>query len=142
VADGVHVDTDGLNKFSDQVQNDTTSTLESGYSRASVDLSLGGGFGANNASGSVWAAKERYRLSLKESTANIERYVEAAKILADTASKVAKSMDDSDGRAASRAAEMRYLLQEAVTESQKRMAASAMDGHPTTRTTEPGIDIS
>jgi hypothetical protein len=127
----VRVETDGLNKFSSQVQNDTSQTLESGYSRASVDLSSGVEFGANSASGGVHAAKERYVQSLQASTANVVAYMEAARVLADAAGKVAAAMDATDGRAARRASEVRGLLAEAVTESQQRRAE--LDGHPTTR---------
>ncbi|GAA2658025.1 hypothetical protein [Paractinoplanes durhamensis] len=122
VADGVRVETDGLHKFSDQVQNDTTSTLENGYSRASVDLSTGVEFGASNASGAVHAAKQRYVQSLQESTANVVAYLEAARVLATAAGKVAKALDDTDGRAARRASEVRALLDQAVVEVRQRQA--------------------
>jgi hypothetical protein len=131
VADGVRVETDGLNRFSDQVQGDTTSTLENGYSRASVDLSTGVAFGASNASGAVHAAKTRYTRALQASTDNVVAYMDAARILAAAASKVAKALDDTDGRAAQRASEVRGLLAQAVTESRQRQAE--LDGHPTTR---------
>lgn len=131
MADGVRVETDGLTKFSDQVQNDTTQTLEQGYSRASVDLSSGVEFGATSASGGVHAAKERYAQSLQASTANVVAYLDAARVLAAAASKVAAALDASDGRAARRASEVRGLLAAAVEESQQRRAE--VDGHPTTR---------
>ncbi|MEU4237989.1 hypothetical protein [Actinoplanes sp. NPDC026619] len=131
MADGVRVETDGLNKFSDQVQSDTTGTLGSGYSRASVDLSAGVAFGASNASGAVHAAKERYRESLRASTENVVAYLDAAHVLAAAAAKVAKAMDDTDGGAAQRASEIYNLLATAVDESKQRRAE--LDGHPTTR---------
>jgi hypothetical protein len=131
VGDGVRVETDGLKKFSDQVQNDTSQTLESGYSRASVDLSRGVAFGADSASGGVHAAKERYVQSLQASTQNIVEYMEAAKILADAAKKVAKAFESSDDRSAVRTTEVHDALTTAVTESQQRRAN--VDGHPTTR---------
>jgi hypothetical protein len=132
VADGVRVETDGLNKFNNQVQDDTTKTLESGYSRASVDLSSGVEFGANNASGGVHAAKERYVQSLQASTENVVAYMDAARVLAVAAGKVAAALDDSDGRAAQRSSQVHNLLAEAVAESEQRRAE--LDGHPTTRT--------
>ncbi|WP_433370317.1 hypothetical protein ACQPZX_45305 [Actinoplanes sp. CA-142083] len=131
MADGVRVETDGLTKFSNQVQNDTTETLGSGYSRASVDLSSGVEFGANSASGGVHAAKERYTQSLKASTDNVVAYMEAAQVLAAAAGKVAAALDATDGRAARRASDVRGLMAEAVLESQQRRAE--VDGHPTTR---------
>jgi hypothetical protein len=131
VADGVRVETDGLNKFSDQVQNDTNRTLESGYSSASVDLSSGVQFGANSASGGVHAAKERYAQSLRASTANVVAYMDAARILADAATKVAAAFAATDGRAADRTDEVQRALNAAVLEAQQRRAQA--DGHPTTR---------
>ena len=131
MGDGVRVETDGLNKFSNQVQNDTTATLESGYSRASVDLSSGVEFGAANASGGVHAAKERYAKSLQASTENVVAYMDAARVLAAAASKVAAALDATDGRAAQRASEVRGILADAVRESQQSRAKA--DGHPTTR---------
>lgn len=133
VADGVRVETDGLTKFSDQVQNDTTQTLEQGYSRASVDLSSGVEFGATNTSGGVHAAKTRYADSLKASTENVVAYLDAARVLAAAAGKVAAALDASDGRAVRQASEVRGLLDQAVQESQQRRAE--VDGHPTTRRT-------
>lgn len=132
MADGVRVETDGLNKFSDQVQSDTTSTLRNGYSRAGVDLSTGIEFGGSNASGAVHAAKERYRRGLAASTANVQAYLDAAEVLALAAGKVAKALDETDGRGAQRAAEVRSLLDQAVVEARQRRAE--VDGHPSIRT--------
>ena len=131
MADGVRVETDGLNKFSDQVQDDTSRTLESGYSRASVDLSTGVTFGADNAGGGVHAAKERYVQSLRASTQNVVEYMEAARILAAAATKVAAAFDASDSRSADRTTEVHDALTTAIQESQARRAKA--DGHPTTR---------
>jgi hypothetical protein len=131
VADGVRVETDGLNKFNNQVQDDTTKTLGTGYSRASVDLSSGVEFGASNAGGGVHAAKERYVLSLQASTDNVVAYMDAARLLAAAAGKVAKALDATDGRAGQRASDVHNLLAEAALEAQQRRAE--VDGHPTTR---------
>jgi hypothetical protein len=131
VADGVRVETDGLHKFSNQVPSDTSTTLASGYSRASVDLSTGVAFGANNASGGVAAAKERYQQSLKSTTQNIEAYLEAAEILAAAAGKVADAFEKSDGRSARSASQVQALMEQAVAEAQARRVKA--DGHPSTR---------
>jgi hypothetical protein len=132
VTDGVRVETDGLNRFSGKVQDDTAKTLEAGYSRASVDLSTGVQFGANNVSGSVHAAKERYVQSLESSTQNVVEYLEAAKVLAAAATKVAAAFSSTDHRSGERLTEVHEALTTAVTESQQRRARVA-DGHPTTR---------
>jgi hypothetical protein len=128
VADGVRVETDGLNKFSNQVQNDTSATLDAGYSRASVDLSAGVTFGAANASGGVHAAKQRYVDALIAHTNNVHAYMDAARILADAAAKVAAAVEETDGRAGKRADEVRGLMAQAVTDSRKRQAE--IDGRP------------
>jgi len=133
VADGIRVETDGLTKFSGQVQDDTTHTLESGYSAAGVDLASGVQFGANNASGSVHAAKERYVESLRLSTQNVEAYLRAARLLAAAAANVATVMDGTDSRSADRANTVRDALIQAVLDSQTEREG-ALDGHPTTRT--------
>ena len=135
MGDGVRVETDGLHNFSNQVQNDTAVTLESGYNRASVDLQAGVTFGYASASGGVHAAKERYTQSLQASTQNIVEYMEAARILADAAAKVAQAFTASDTRSGDRTKEVHDALTTAVTESQQRraQAAAAAGGHPTTR---------
>ena len=131
MADGIRVETDGLNKFSEKVQGDVARTIEPGYSDAKVSLASGVGFGANSASGGVFAAKERYRESLRASTANIVEYMAAARVLADAAAKVAATFDASDGRSADRVDEVKAALQAALTEA--RLRREAVDGHPTTR---------
>jgi hypothetical protein len=131
VGDGVRVETDGLNKFSNQVQDDTTRTLETGYSRASMDFATGVQFGQNNASGGVHAAKDRYVKALVAHTSNIEEYLEAARVLASAASKVAAAFDATDSRSARGTQEVHDALMAAVQESQQRRAE--LDGHPTTR---------
>ena len=80
MSDGIRVETDGLNKFSTQVQDDTSRTLGPGYSDARVCLGTGVRFGVNNASGSVHAAKARYAASVEASTANVEEYMAAARV--------------------------------------------------------------
>ena len=70
MGDEIRVETDGLTKFSDQVQGDVARTIESGYSDAKVSLASGVRFGANNASGGVHAAMYRIASSLMDSTMN------------------------------------------------------------------------
>ena len=129
MADGIRVETDGLNRFSGQVQDDTSRNLESGYASAKVDLPSGGQFGATNPSGSIYAAKQRYSEGLEKSTANIQRYVNAAQILAGAAAYVASSLASSDGRSA----ELSQALTKALADSEQAMNGP-LDGHPTTRT--------
>jgi hypothetical protein len=122
MGDGIRVETDGLNKFSDQVHSDVARTIEPGYSDAKVYLSAGVRFGANNASGGVHAAKERYAESLRASTANIERYVDAARIMADAVRHIADYLDRTDGRSAERVEYVRGALASAMDEARQRQA--------------------
>lgn len=131
MGDGIRVETDGLTKFSERVQGDVASTMEPGFSDARVDLAAGVRFGVNNASGGVYAAKQRYAESLAASTANVVEYMAAARVLADAAAKVAASFDASDGRSADRVADVKVALAAALTEA--RQAREAADGHPSTR---------
>ncbi len=131
MGDEIRVETDGLTKFSDQVQGDVARTIESGYSDAKVSLASGVRFGEKNASGGVHAAKERYAASLTASSLNVIEYMAAARVLADAAAKVAALFDASDTRSADRTAEVNGALQAALSESRMRRATA--DGHPMTR---------
>lgn len=124
MSDGIRVDTDGLNKFSDKVQDDTSRTLEPGYSDARVSFGTGVRFGVNNASGSVHAAKSRYAASVQASTANIEEYMAAARVLADAAAKVAAVLEATDARAADRTDWINGALATAAAESRARREAA------------------
>ena len=129
MGDGIRVETEGLNKFSEKVQGDTSRTLEPGYTDARVSLQSGVRFGQSNASGTVHAAKERYAASLEASTGNIVEYMQAARVLADAAAKVATLFDASDGRSAARTDDVQSALAAAAAEAQQRRAAA--DRHPT-----------
>ncbi len=131
MGDEIRVETDGLTKFSDRVQGDVARTIESGYADARVSLAAGVRFGANNAGGGVHAAKARYAESLRASSANIEEYMAAARVLAAAAAKVAAAFAASDDRSGSRVADVQGALTAALTEARQRR--EAVDGHPTTR---------
>ncbi|MCY1140705.1 hypothetical protein OWR29_22130 [Actinoplanes sp. Pm04-4] len=132
MSDGIQVETDGLNKFSGQVQDDTSRTLEPGYSDARVSFGTGVRFGANNASGSVHAAKTRYAASVEVSTANVEEYMAAARVLADAAAKVAAALDASDSRSAGRTDWISGALAAAAQEAQERRVAAERSVAPGT----------
>ncbi|WP_250003048.1 hypothetical protein [Actinoplanes sp. M2I2] len=124
MSDGIRVDTDGLNTFSEAVRDDTSRTLGSGYADARVTLGTGVRFGVNNASGSVHAAKARYAASVEASTANVEEYLAAARVLADAATKVAAALDASDNRSAERTDWVTGALAAAAREAQERRLAA------------------
>jgi hypothetical protein len=98
VGDGIRVETGGLKRFADQVEDDVARTLEPGYADARATFEAGVRFGAANASGGVHAAKERYAASLEASSANIVEYMNAARVLADAVQKIARSLDATDAR--------------------------------------------
>jgi hypothetical protein len=131
VGDGVSIEPDGLHNFSTKVENDTAKTLEPGYTRSSLELSSGVQFGKDNPGGGIHAAKQRYAESLKASTANVEEYVAAAKVLAAAAAKVAKAFEETDTMSADQINRINSALWDAAEEARQRQAAAG--GHPTTR---------
>ncbi|WP_143234383.1 hypothetical protein [Paractinoplanes atraurantiacus] len=96
VGDGIRVESDGMTAFSGKVHDDTSRTIEPGYSDARVYLDSGVRFGATNAGGGVHAAKQRYADSLRASSENIVEYMYAARVLADAATSVAAMFDRTD----------------------------------------------
>nr|BFE67957.1 hypothetical protein GCM10020092_012580 [Actinoplanes digitatis] len=92
---GINVETGGLNKFATDVRADTDYVTEPAVGRAKLPLDSVP-FGAQNASGGVHAAKERYAKSLSASTANLGNFLTAARLLAAAAEKVAADFDAVD----------------------------------------------
>jgi hypothetical protein len=131
VGDEIRVETEGLTRFSGQVHTDVSRTIEPGYYDAKVSLAQGVQFGAANASGSVHAAKVRYAESLSASTTNILAYMDAARVLADAAAKVAVAFDGSDARSAQTTDQVNQAMWTAAEEARRQR--EAVDGHPTTR---------
>jgi hypothetical protein len=130
---GINVETGGLNKFATDVHVDIDSVLAPATVRAQVQLYDGVHFGAKNASGAVHAAKERYARSLVASTENLKRYVEAAKLLAAAAQKVAAEFDASDSRAASSTAQAEQALWAAAEEARQARLAAEQAAAPAPR---------
>ncbi|BCJ54160.1 hypothetical protein Asp14428_56350 [Actinoplanes sp. NBRC 14428] len=128
---GINVETGGLSKFATDVHVDTDSVLAPAAERARIQLGDGVTFGARNASGAVHAAKVRYAQSLSASTANLKRYVEAAKLLAAAAEKVAADFDTSDTRAAKSTEQAEQALWAAAQEARAaRLAAERAQNPP------------
>lgn len=130
---GINVETGGLSKFATDVHVDTDSVLAPATERAKVQLSDGVRFGAKNASGAVHAAKQRYAQSLVASTENLKRYVEAAKLLAAAAQKVAADFDASDARAAKSTAQAEQALWAAAEEARRARLAADQAANPPAR---------
>jgi hypothetical protein len=96
----IHVDTDGLREFADNVGFYATAVDPEDVSRSKQQFSAGVTFGVRNASGAVQVAKQRYAATLQNSLDNLMAFVEAARILASAAERAAADYQASDGRAA------------------------------------------
>jgi hypothetical protein len=96
----IHVDTDGLREFADNVGFYATAVDPEDVSRSKQQFAAGVTFGVRNASGPVQVAKQRYAATLQNSLDNLTAFVEAARILASAAERAAADYQASDGRAA------------------------------------------
>lgn len=112
----INVETGGLDDFAKKVRSEAGDVLQPAVTRASLSMQGGVAFGATNASGSVYAAKERYRQSLDVSMANLAQFVRAATIMADAAAKVAADFDAVDARSATAVKHVDALLSAATAE--------------------------
>ena len=88
----VEVRTGQLNEFARDVRFEAGEVLEPAVSRSTVPLRDGVTFGARNASGAVHSAKVKYARSLTASMANLNEFIEAAKIMATAAEKVSAAL--------------------------------------------------
>jgi hypothetical protein len=114
----VEVRTGQLNEFARDVRFEAGEVLEPAVSRSTVPLRDGVTFGARNASGAVHSAKVKYARSLTASMANLNEFIEAAKIMATAAEKVAAEFDAVDVRSAAATDRVNALLSQAVGEAQ------------------------
>ncbi|MEV8508732.1 hypothetical protein AB0368_28430 [Actinoplanes sp. NPDC051475] len=127
---GINVETGGLTKFATDVHVDTDSVLAPATERAGIQLGDGVRFGEKNASGAVHAAKVRYAEGLAASTANLQEYVNAAKLLAAAAEKVAADFDASDTRAAKTTEQAEQALWAAAQEARAARLAVEQAQNP------------
>ncbi|GID96503.1 hypothetical protein ACFQFC_27830 [Amorphoplanes digitatis] len=124
---GINVETGGLNKFATDVRADTDYVTEPAVGRAKLPLDSVP-FGAQNASGGVHAAKERYAKSLSASTANLGNFLTAARLLAAAAEKVAADFDAVDAGSADGTKRVEHALWTAAQEARAvRLAAERAD---------------
>ena len=125
---GINVETGGLNKFAEDVRADADWVTEPAVGRAKMPLADGVLFGAQNASGGVHAAKQRYAQSLSASTQNLTNYLNAARLLAAAAAKVAADFDAVDARSAEGTKRVEHALWSAAEEARAaRLAAEQSD---------------
>lgn len=120
----INVETGELNNFAREVRHHAGNVLEPAVAEASRPMASGVAFGVKNVSGAVLAAKTRYAQSLDLTQANLEQFVEAAKILAAAAEKVAADFDAVDLRSAEAVDRVNHLLYTAAKEAEAaRLAA-------------------
>ncbi|MEU7902786.1 hypothetical protein [Actinoplanes sp. NPDC049118] len=126
---GINVETGGLNKFAADVRSDTDQVTEPAVGRAKLPLDSVP-FGAQNASGGVHAAKERYAKSLSASTANLTSFLTAARLLAAAAEKVAADFDAVDARSADGTKRVEHALWTAAQEARAARLAAERASRP------------
>jgi hypothetical protein len=120
----INVETGELKRFAKDVEFDADEVRQPAVGRATMPLQDGVSFGAKNASGAVHAAKTRYAESLTASMSNLNEFVNAAKIMAAAAEKVAADFDAVDARAADASARVNSILRTATDEARAaRLAA-------------------
>jgi hypothetical protein len=126
----IEVRTDKLSEFAGEVRFEAGEVLEPAVTRNSVPLRDGVTFGARNASGAVHSAKVKYAQSLAASMANLNEFVEAAKIMAAAAEKVAAEFDAVDVRSSAAVDRVNALLSQAVGEAQAARIAREHVANP------------
>ena len=116
----INVETGELKRFAKDVGFDADEVRQPAVGRATMPLQDGVSFGAKNASGAVHAAKTRYAESLSASMSNLN----AARIMAAAAEKVAADFDAVDARSAEGSARVSSILRAATDEARAaRLAA-------------------
>lgn len=120
----INVETGELHNFAKDVRRQAGDVLQPAVSRAAVSMAGGVAFGETNTSGAVHAAKDRYAQSLRASMANLEQFVQAAKVMADAAEQVAAAFDAADLRSAVAVDQVNHLLSTAAREAEATRLAT------------------
>jgi hypothetical protein len=121
VADpSIHVDTDGLKQFADDVGFYATEIDPVDVGRSKQQFAAGVTFGVKNASGAVHVAKENYARALTTSLTNLTEFIEAARILAEAAEATATDFKAVDSRSAATVDDVNRRLFEAAQASFNR----------------------
>jgi hypothetical protein len=133
----INVETGELRRFAEDVGFETDEVMRPAVGRATMPLQDGVTFGAKNASGAVHAAKIQYAQSLTASMSNLTEFINAAKIMATAAEKVAQDFDAVDVRSADGSARINSILQTATDQAraareaaERRALPPAHDGGP------------
>ncbi|WP_212991241.1 hypothetical protein [Actinoplanes auranticolor] len=126
---GINVETGGLSKFATDVRADVDNIVEPAVGRATLPLDSVP-FGAQNASGGVHAAKQRYARSLSASTENLSNFLAAARLLAAAAEKVAAEFEATDARSAEGTKRVEQALFSAAEDARATRIAAEQAAHP------------
>ena len=120
----INVETGELKRFAKDVGFETDEIMQPAVGRATMPLQDGVTFGARNASGAVHAAKTRYAQSLSASMSNLTEFINAAKIMATAAERVAQDFDAVDVRSAEGSARVNNILRTATDDARAARAAA------------------
>jgi hypothetical protein len=131
----INVETGELKRFAKDVGFETDEVMQPAVGRATMPLQDGVTFGAKNVSGAVYAAKTRYAQSLSASMGNLTEFINAAKIMATAAEKVAQDFDAVDTRSAEGSARVSSILRTATDDAHAARVAAERRAVP------PGHDI-
>ncbi|GAA3903798.1 hypothetical protein Aau02nite_53250 [Amorphoplanes auranticolor] len=123
------METGGLSKFATDVRADVDNIVEPAVGRATLPLDSVP-FGAQNASGGVHAAKQRYARSLSASTENLSNFLAAARLLAAAAEKVAAEFEATDARSAEGTKRVEQALFSAAEDARATRIAAEQAAHP------------
>jgi hypothetical protein len=126
----IDVETGELKRFAKDVGFETDEVMQPAVGRATMPLQDGVRFGARNASGAVYAAKTRYAQSLAASMSNLIEFINAAKIMATAAERVAQDFDAVDMRSADGSARVSGILRAATDEARTARAAAERRAFP------------
>jgi len=121
----IHVETGGLTEFAGDVRFYAEEVDPLDVDRSKQSFSAGITFGTRNASLAVLGAKQDYAEALTNSLANLSRFVEAARILAEAAERAAKDFRAVDDQSERSINNIKYML--TVATDQARTARSAGD---------------
>jgi hypothetical protein len=123
----IHVETGGLSTFAEDVRFYADEVDPVDVDRAEQSFCAGITFGTRNASVAVLAAKESYAKALTNSLVNLNRFVEAARILAQAAEQSAQAFGAVDDRSARGLSTIDHLLSVAASQAH---ATRYPDGQP------------
>jgi hypothetical protein len=117
MADGVSIKTDEVDQFARKVRNDADGGLSLAARHASNLHADGITFGTRMAGHVIQDAHRKYADALEATEANLRTYVEAARVFADVAAKVAAEFGRADATAAAQHQKVEEMLKSGLNEA-------------------------